>query len=73
MHIAGIGHFDGVRAENLRHELVHEEGVLGGDDVVSGLQEGVADELDDLVRAAAHDDVAHFETKLLRQRVAQLP
>jgi hypothetical protein len=73
MDVAGIRHFDGVRAEDLGHELVHEEGVLGGDDVVARLQEGVADELDHFVAAAAHDDVAHFEAKLLGERVAQLP
>lgn len=71
MDVAGVIDFDGLRTEDFGHELIDEEGVLGGDDVIAGLEEGVADELDDFIAAAADDEVAHFQIKLLGERLTQ--
>ena len=37
IHVTWIWHFNGIRAKDLGHELVNEEGVLRGDDVVAAI------------------------------------
>ena len=70
---AGIGHLDRVGPEELGHELVDCKRVAGHDDLVAGAEEGVTDELDDLVGAVAQDDVFPLEpgTQALGNRAAE--
>jgi hypothetical protein len=70
---AGVGDFDGFGTEDFGHEFVDEESVPGGDDVVAGLEEGVADEFDDFVGAAAEDDIGHVEAEFVGDGAAEFP
>ena len=70
---AGVGDFDGFGTEDFGHEFVNEEGVAGGDDVVTGFEEGVADEFDDFIGAAAEDDIGHVEAEFVSDGAAEFP
>ncbi len=70
---AGVGDFDGFGTEDFGHEFVNEEGVAGGDDVVAGFEEGVADEFDDFIGAAAEDDIGHVEAEFVSDGAAEFP
>ena len=70
---AGVGDFDGFGTEDFGHEFVDEEGVPGGDDVVAGFEEGVADEFDDFIGAAAEDDIGHVEAEFVGDGAAEFP
>src|SRR5205823_13313006 len=50
-------HFDCARAEHRGDELVNDKGVLGSDDLVAVIEEGVAEKFDELVRACAENEV----------------
>jgi hypothetical protein len=52
--------------------LVDGKRVPGDNDLVVGLEEGVADELDDFARSVAEDDVFAFQVELLRDGLAQV-
>ena len=43
-----------------------------GDDLIARIQKGLADKLDDLIRAASEDDIAPFKSELLRNGFAQI-
>ena len=66
----GARHFDGAGAENGGDQLVGDEGMLGGDDVVAAMEEGVAEKLDDFIRATTEDDVIAGETQFCGERFA---
>ena len=71
MDVAGIIDLDGVGTEDFGHEFINKEGVLGGDDVIPRLKEGVADEFDDFITAAADDEIGHFEVELLGEGLTE--
>jgi len=57
---ARVGDVDIFRTEEGGHEFVDDKGVLGGDEGSIGVEEGVAEEFDDFVRAVAEDDVVEI-------------
>ena len=71
--IAGVRHFHRGRAEERGHQLVDNKRMLRGDHFIPGLEEGMAHELDDLVRAVPQHHIVHLHAELLRDSPAQFP
>ena len=66
-----LGHLDGLRPGGERRDAVHGEAVLGVDHLVLRAGVGLAEEVDDLVRAHAADDPRRVEPADLADGVAQ--
>ncbi len=68
-----IRHLHGPRTEELSHEAVDRKGVSRRHHLVARPQEGVADELDDLIRAIAENHILPPQVQSLGNGVAQRP
>ena len=63
---------DVLGAEEFAHNGVHREAVAGGDEGQTLMQEGVAEQLDDLAAAAAHDGLLEAHAEVGRDAAAQI-
>ena len=57
MAVVAARRFDCFRAENAGDDFVSNKSVLGSDNGVAALEESMREQLDDLVRAIAENDV----------------
>ena len=70
---AGIGDVDCFCSEELSHEAVDGEGVPGGDYLIAGGKERMAEEFDDFVRSIAEDHILAGETEFFSDCIAEGP
>ena len=69
--VARIGHLDCIGSEELSHQLVNCKGMTRHHDLVAGTKEGMAYELDDLVRPVAENDILTGHAESFRYGTAQ--
>ena len=56
---------DVFRAEKRGHQFVNDEGVFGGDELGIAIEEGMAEQFDDFVRAVAENDVRNIQAEFI--------